>query len=555
MAPFKLTRRDLVSGILKGAFSIPFALSPMGRLAYGQSAPTDTPLRLITITIPYSANTETDGESYSDNHFTNIMWNQFPPTVRPYTRFFSKFSYNIRDTANWHGFGGFGHLFTCNPLPSDRGDSSDQPRSVSMDYEIASLMGSYYAPYANMQTSASGAILNSIMPITLMSHAPLNILGEYKGSESIYYPPTTGSNVFDTDTNFGCFLTYRPNGTVKNPLYPNTANAYSSIFGIQNSGGDPLPETGLEQVLDIIHGSDISNFITQKQLQGTLESNDKVLDLQRRISKHQDYLSAQRNPPSGGSCDAPQTTWPLSEQGTHHDARNAYNIASITQMISCDLHRVINFSFADADATGMDGFTANGLPDIDFHNATHREFGGIDVNNGRMRSIYDYYYQQVGLLLDELQQMEDPLAPGTGQNVLDNTVVYITGTTGFPDVHSANQMAIAVVGGGRRLGDGSNLLPLINSGSVSEHIFDGTGAYPDLGSSSSSLATYAGTDRVANLQLSILRLFGSTRNSWGREAGPHYTGSARAGNDARSNGANDLINFTLPGTFEQYRSS
>jgi hypothetical protein len=477
------------------------------------------------------------------------MWDRFPESVRPYTRFFSNFSYNIADDY-WHGMAGYSYLFTCNPIPADRASPSDHPRTVSMDYEVARLMGNHYTPYANMQASAGEAIQNSVMPLTLMSHRPY--WGEYTGSDSIYYPPTTGAGVFDGNTNFGCFLTYRPDGTVKNPLYPNTANAYSSIFGIQGGGGEVLPETGLEQVLSLIHDSDISNYITQKQIQATEQSHEKILDLQTRIQKHQDYLADLRNPPSGGSCEESNVVWP--GLNAHYNELNAYNFEAIKQVINCDLHRVINFSFTDSEATGMTTVDANGLnntnipghDNIEIHNATHREVGGIELNNERMKSIYEYYYGQIGSLLNDLQQMEDPLAPaGSGQNVLDNTVVYITGTTGFPNVHSANEMAIAVVGGGRRLQDGTSLLPEIGlngNDDYSAHVFNGADAY--LGSSVSS---HNGHDKVANLQLSLLRLFGSDRTSWGADGGRIYS-------DARSNQDNDLIDFSSPGNFEQYRS-
>lgn len=548
MASFKLTRRDLVSGILKGAFSIPFALSPLGRVAYGQSAPSSTPLRFITITMPFSPRTETSDGSSGDDNFIRIMWDQFPASVRPYMRFFSNFSYNIEDPF-WHGMAGFSHLLTCNPVSADRANPSDLPRTVSMDYEIARLMGSHYAPYAGMQASTGGPISNTIMPMTLMSHRPY--WGEYTGNQDVYYAPTTGTGVFDGNTNYGTFLTYRPDGTVKNPLYPNTANSYSSIFGIQNSGGEPIPETGLSQVLDIIHDSDISNYISQKQIQVTEQSHEKILDLQTRISKHQQYLLAQQNPPSGGSCGESNVNWP--GVNAHYNELNTYNFEAIKTIIGCDLHRVINFSFTDSEATGMSTIDANGLngtnipghSNIEFHNATHREIGGIQLNNERMKSIYEYYYGQIGSLLNDLQQMEDPLAPGSGQNVLDNTVIYITGTTGFPGVHSANNMAIGLVGGGRRLGDGSNLMPLLDlngNDDYSAHVFDGSDAY-----SGSSVASYAGHDKVANLQLSIMRLFGSTRTSWGSDGGRVYS-------DASSNGDNDLINFAFPGRYEQYRS-
>jgi len=162
-----------------------------------------------------------------------------------------------------------------------------------------------------------------------------------------------------------------------------------------------------------------------------------------------------------------------------------------------------------------------------------------------MKSIYEYFYSQVGGLLNDLQNMEDPLAPGTGQNVLDNSIVYITGSSGFPGVHSANNMAIALVGGGRRLQNGTNLLPqlpLNGNGDYSSHVFDGTDAY-----SGSSVANYAGHDKVANLQLSLLRLFGSNRTEWGTEGGRSYS-------DARSNGDRDLINFARPGRHREYRS-
>ncbi len=546
MASYKLTRRDLISGIMKGAFTIPFALSPMGRLAYGQTVPSRTPLRLITITVPFSPRTETTDGSNTDNNFIRIMWNQFSSEVREYTRFFSNFSYNIADNA-WHGSAGFSHLLTCNSLAEYRGqfpaDPSRYPRSVSMDYEIASLMSPYYTRYNNILNSTT-------MPMTLFSHSPYGDGNEYTGSEDFYYPPIRGDSNFDGDANFTCFLTYRPDGTVKNPLYPNTANAYSSIFGIQNNVGDPIPAvTSLDQVLELIHNTDITNYITQKQLQGTLESEDKILDLQRRISKHRTYLANQQNPPSGGECTTPSVTWP--GVSASHNALNAYNFEAIKSLISCDLHRVINFSFTDSEGAGMENLNANALNNtnidnhdsINLHLATHRQITSNDNgndDNAYIESIYNYFYGQIGTLLSDLQEMPDPLAPGT--NVLDNTIVYITGTTGFPDVHSANNMAIAVVGGGRRLESGVNLLPKFPiSDDYRAHVFDGTDAY-----ASSSVPSYNGHDKVANLQLSLLHLFGSTRTSWGTDGG-------RNNSDARSNGVSDLINFSAPGTSAQYR--
>jgi len=48
------------------------------------------------------------------------------------------------------------------------------------------------------------------------------------------------------------------------------------------------------------------------------------------------------------------------------------------------------------------------------------------------------------------------------------------------------------------------------------------------------------------LQLSIMRLFGSNRTSWGTDGGRVYS-------DARSNGDSHLVNFARPGTSSQYR--
>jgi len=296
MAFSKLSRRDFVSGVLKGAFSIPFALSPLGRVVHAQAIPSDTPLRFISITLPFSPRTETTDGSNDDDNFIRIMWDQFPESVRPSLRFFSNFSYNIEEPF-WHGMAGYSYLFTCNPISADRAQVSDHPRTVSMDYEIARLMGTQYLPYANLSANANDPIQNTTMPLTLMSHQPY--WGEHSGSEEIYYAPTTGAGVFDANTNYGCFLSYRPNGTVKNPLYPNTANAYSTLFGAQDNGGDPLPESGLEQVLSLIHNSDITNYISQKQIQSAQESHQKIQDLQSRIQKHRDFLSGQRNPPLG----------------------------------------------------------------------------------------------------------------------------------------------------------------------------------------------------------------------------------------------------------------
>lgn len=551
MASYKLTRRDLVSGILKGAFSIPFALSPMGRLAYGQPAPSgEAPLRLITITMPFSPRTETTDGSNTDNNFIQIMWNKLSPEVREYTRFFSNFSYNISDNA-WHGSAGFSHLLTCNSLAPYRGQNpANYPRTVSMDYEIARLIGSNanYGPYSN--------ILNSpTMPMTLFSHSPYGENNEYTGSSEFYYPPVRGDATLDGDANFTCFLTYRPDGTVKNPLYPDTANAYSSIFGVQNNNtGEPIPETGLDQVLSLIHDTDIQDFINQKQINDLEQSNAKIVDLQRRVAKHQAFLSGQQSPPSGDSCSTPSVNWP--GVGADFNALNDYNFEAIRSLITCDLHRVINFSFTDSEAAGMTDINANALNNtninghdsINLHLATHREItshdGNTDENNEYIKSIYDYYYGQIGSLLQTLQEMPDPLVSGT--NVLDNTIVYITGTTGFPDVHSANNMAIAMVGGGRRLDSGTNLLPRFadnGNGDYSAHVFDGSGAYP-----SESSFSYAGNDKVANLQLSILRLFGSNLTSWGTSGG-------RNNSDASSNGDSHLVNFARPGTSSQYRGS
>lgn len=547
MAASKFTRRELLDGIIKGAVAIPFALSPFGRLAYGQtSAPSNAPLRLINIALPFSPRTETNDGSNRDDNFIRIMWDRIPENVRPYMRFFTNFSYNIEETY-WHGMAGYSYLLTCNAISADRGSPSDFPRTVSMDYEIARLMGSHYAPYANMPAFAGDPILNANMPVMLMSHKPY--WGEYTGSNEVYFPPTTGTGVFDGNTNFGCFMSYRPDGSVKNPLYPNTANAYSSIFGIQSNSGEVLPESGLEQVLRLIHNSDVANFISAKQIQETQQSHEKILNLQSRIQKHQDYLEALRQPSTGGSCSAP-ANWP-GVNAAHNDL-NSYNFESIKSIINCDLHRVINFAFTDTEATGMYTVDANGLngtnipghSDIDIHNATHREVGGYDLNNARMKSIYEYFYGQVGTLLSDLQQMEEPLAPGSGQNVLDNSIIYLTGTTGFPGVHSANNMAVSIIGGGRRLENGSNLLPLFTQNGAddySAHVFDGEGAYEN-----SSVANYGYHDKIANLQLSILRLFGSNRTSWGTAGGRMYS-------DARSNGDSDLINFSTPGNFRQYR--
>ena len=541
-----ISRRNFSSGVLKGAFSIPFALSPLAREVQAQTAQSDRPLRFISITLPFSPRTETTDGSNGDDNFIRLMWDQFPESARPYTRFFSNFSYNIED-GFWHGMAGFSYLLTCNPISTDRTIPSDHPHTVSLDYEIARLMGSHYSPYANMQANANDPIQNSAMPMTLMSHKPY--WGEYTGSDSVYYAPTTGAGQFDGNANYGCFLTYRPNGTVKNPLYPGNENTYSSIFGIQNSHTGPLPETGLEQVFRLIHNTDVANFITQKQIQETEQSHQKMLDLQARIEKHQNYLSAQRAQPTGG-CVQSEVSWP--GVNANHNDLNQYNLEAIKQVINCDLHRVINFSFTDSEATGVTTIDANGLngtnipghSDIDFHNATHREIGGQALNNQRMKSIYEYYYRQIGTLINDLQNMDDPLAPGTGQNVLDNTIIYITGSNGFPGVHSANNMAIAIVGGGKHLASGEHLLPKLGNnadGDYSAHVFDGSDAY-----TGSTVPSYAGHDKVANLHLSLLKLFGSDRTSWGSEGG-------RVFSDARSNSDRDLINFSTPGRHTTYR--
>ncbi|MFK7827544.1 MAG: hypothetical protein AB8G05_25590 [Oligoflexales bacterium] len=78
------------------------------------------------------------------------------------------------------------------------------------------------------------------------------------------------------------------------------------------------------------------------------------------------------------------------------------------------------------------------------------------------------------------------------------------------------------------------------NGDYSSHVFDGADAYD------ASFPSYAGNDKVANLQLSLLKLFGSTRNSWGHAGGRTFT-------DARSNNDSDLIDFSRPGRSGQYR--
>ena len=156
--------------------------------------------------------------------------------------------------------------------------------------------------------------------------------------------------------------------------------------------------------------------------------------------------------------------------------------------------------------------------------------------------IYRYLYSQIGSLLGDLQQMPEPLAPGSGQSVLDNSVIYITATTGFPNVHSANNMAIALVGGGRYLESGSHLLPAFSQNGNDDypsHVFDGSEAYD------ASFPSYGGNDKVANLQLSLLRLFGSDRTVWGHTGG-------RTPSNAQSNNDRDLINFARPGGHTQY---
>ena len=198
------SRRDLMNTILKGGLSIPFALSPLKNYARAQSQQSSRPLRFITITLPYCPRTETTDGTNSNDNFIRIMWDCFPEAVRPMTRFFSNFSYNIEEPF-WHGLAGYSYLFTCNPVPGPRINPSDNPQTASLDYEIARLMGSSFMPYANMPTTAAEPVSNLNMPLTLFGHKPY--WGEYTGSEALYYPPTTGNNL-DAETNWGCFLTY-----------------------------------------------------------------------------------------------------------------------------------------------------------------------------------------------------------------------------------------------------------------------------------------------------------------------------------------------------------
>ena len=344
---------------------------------------------------------------------------------------------------------------------------------------------------------------------------------------------------------------YRPNGTVKNPLYAGSENAYASIFGIQNtSAATPTAQSNFEQILELIHNTDIRQYIEAKEIEAAQESHSKILDLQSRISKHQDFLRAQREGNNQNTCSSMDISWP-GALAQFNDI-NAYNFEAIKQVIRCDQHRVINFSFTDSEGAGMTTIDANslngtntpGLTDIDIHNATHREVGGLDLNNDRMNGIYRYFYSQIGNLLRDLEQMPEPLAPGSEQSVLDNSVIYITSTTGFPNVHSANNMAIALVGGGRYLGNESHLLPTFSQNGNDDypsHVFDGSEAYD------ASFPSYGGNDKVANLQLSLLKLFGSQRTSWGSIGG-------RTNRDARSNTDQDLINFSRPGRHNQYRT-
>ena len=542
----RFSRRDLINSILKGSLTLPFAFSPLKKYALGQSSQNSRPLRFITITLPYSPRTETNDGTNSADNFIRIMWNNFPQSLRPYTRFFSNFSYNIEEPF-WHGLAGYSYLFTCNPVPNARANPSDNPQPVSLDYEIARLIGESFQPYANLQASALDPVTNLNMPLTLFGHKPY--WGEYTGSDDLYFPPTTGFNL-DAEANFGSFLSYRPNGTVKNPLYAGSANAYASIFGVQNNNtGMPVPESSFEQVLRLIHDSDIGNYIDAKEIEIAQESHSKILDLQTRINKHTEFLRAQREGSLSSACSSVNIDWPGVE--AQFNDVNAYNFEAIKQVIRCDQHRVINFAFTDSEATGMSFIDANGLngtnipglTDIEIHNATHREIGGISLNNDRMNGIYSYFYRQIGQLLSDLEQMPEPLAPGSGQSVLDNTIVYITGTTGFPGVHSANNMAIALVGGGRYLENGSHLLPTFTQNGnddYASHVFDGSEAYD------ASFPSYGGDDKVANLQLSLLKLFGSDRTVWGHSGGRTFS-------DARSNNDTDLINFARPGTSAQYR--
>ncbi|MFK7827543.1 MAG: hypothetical protein AB8G05_25585 [Oligoflexales bacterium] len=448
------SRRDLINSILKGSLSLPFALSPLKKYAWAQGTQGSRPLRFITITLPYSPRTETNNGTNSDDNFIRIMWDNCPQSIRPYTRFFSNFSYNIEEPF-WHGLAGYSYLLTCNPVSNARANPSDNPQPVSLDYEIARLIGQSFQSYANLPTTTQDPINNLNMPLTLFGHKPY--WGEYTGSDALYFPPTTGFNL-DAEANFGSFLSYRPDGTVKNPLYAGSENAYSSIFGVQNTNsGTPVPESSFEQILRLIHNSDISNYIDSKEIETAQESHSKILDLQTRINKHTEFLRSQREGSSQSTCNSVNTTWP-GVQAQFNDI-NSYNFEAIKQVIRCDQHRVINFAFTDSEANGMSYIDANslngtnipGLTNIEIHNATHREIGGIELNNDRMNGIYSYLYSQIGSLLSDLEQMPEPLAPGSGQSVLDNSIIYITGTTGFPNVHSANNMAIALVGGGKYL--------------------------------------------------------------------------------------------------------
>lgn len=530
MKSYKINRRDLIEYALKGSISLPFAMNPMFKQAFGQAIPSGQPMRLINLVLPYTPlplRMNNSDPAYfgllSQDHFARAMWDQSSSTVRPYLRFLTDFSYNTRH-VNWHGLAGYSFLFTSTPIVEARSSHTDVQVRNSFDYLVAQHLGSLgYSPYALASQGPLNLMAVTGYPAHLMTNESLGFL-----------PPNV------VEGNYSPFLTYKGDGTVENSLLPSSAETMAHIFGFGNSNSSTPVNTdpsAIERTLAMISGNGIDRYITQKSINDTQDSYNKLLNLRNRINRHISRMESERlgsNSGGSNSCNSQPSPFPGAAAGL--DARMDYCFEAIYHTIRCDMHRVINFAISTSEGEGSDiaRFEINGANVADVHNSCHlddegdtfnfREFDTALPKRAAIKPMYDYYFNKINSFLEQLANMEDPTLPSGSGSVLDNSIIYISSSNGcgIGGVHSGNNMALMIAGGGRRIDSNNHLLPNLGAQSLGDHIFDGRNRYD-------SSISEDQNDLVANLQLRILNMFGLNMTSFGsgrcasRNNGAHQT--------------------------------
>lgn len=546
-----MTRRRFLGASARSLGALPFVLDPIGKSLIGQTVPpAGRPVRFITIFTPQVPFTYKENGSWPSDIWFRQFWDTVTDSaVRSSTRFFPNFSYNVFPLTQ-HDLGYSVALTGCQfPNIEDydhaRMAGRTNPSSVvdypinSLDHRIAQAVNSGFSPVFDMTNQLALLLSEMVSNVT---------------SEGYWYTTNIERNFLD-------FVSFDAQGRVRVPwndpgqLLPILFNATPTNPGSPTPPPTPTPppptgaSVAVERILERIHGTEVARYVSSRGLQQT-ETSYRNLDYFRaRLEELRNRRAAQDVPGGGsGGNGSPAATCvpptfnapnqlPVGREGqgittAQMDTALDFHFEALLHNIRCDMTRVSNFMFTNwEDAIGGASYpgTSGG---INVHNeGSHYEGSFGNPNDSNRRNIgfaYRYWYGKVGNFLSRMAAEADPVV-NDGSSLLDNSVVYIASQHGSHvewGTHQMNNTAVAVVGGGRSLGNGQTVLPALTSSDVLGHVFDGENKYAPIRGQTVSLSrprreirnyNYDGGDLVTNLQLALLRLFDPSATSHGSD--------------------------------------